>query len=137
MVPPDGVKGGIRRGRPRLRGEATIKPRLLHSPSPDTLKPSSPGSRKGKKRVLFVCIGNACRSQMAEAFARAYGSDVLSAHSAGLAPAGAVPPLTRQVLNERNIPVEGQYPKGYRGATTRYLLAIGAPTDSTFRKPRH
>ena len=44
------------------------------------------------KRVLFVCIGNACRSQMAEAFARAYGSDVLVASSAGLFPAKAVPP---------------------------------------------
>ena len=37
--------------------------------------------------VLFVCIGNSCRSQMAEAFARAYGRDVLVAASAGLAPA--------------------------------------------------
>ena len=40
-----------------------------------------------KTRVLFVCIGNACRSQMAEGFARAYGSDVLVPASAGLAPA--------------------------------------------------
>ena len=36
-----------------------------------------PRQRQRKKRVLFVCIGNSCRSQMAEAFARAYGSDVL------------------------------------------------------------
>ena len=39
------------------------------------------------KRVLFVCIGNSCRSQMAEGFARAYGSDVMAPASAGLAPA--------------------------------------------------
>ena len=37
-----------------------------------------------KKRVLFVCIGNACRSQMAEGFARAYGTDVLIPASAGV-----------------------------------------------------
>jgi arsenate reductase len=69
-------------------------------------------SAAGKKRVLFVCIGNACRSQMAEAFARAYGSDILTVHSAGLAPATLLPPLTRQVLSEKNIPTEGQFPKG-------------------------
>jgi arsenate reductase len=66
---------------------------------------------KTKKRVLFVCIGNACRSQMAEAFAKAYGSDVLIVQSAGLAPAVSMPPLTRQTLSEKNIPSEGQFPK--------------------------
>jgi arsenate reductase (thioredoxin) len=66
---------------------------------------------KTKKRVLFVCIGNACRSQMAEAFAKAYGSDVLIVQSAGLAPAFSMPPLTRQTLSEKNILSEGQFPK--------------------------
>ena len=66
---------------------------------------------KAKKSVLFVCIGNACRSQMAEAFARAYGADTLIVHSAGLAPASGLPPLTRQTLSEKNISCEGQFPK--------------------------
>jgi len=35
------------------------------------------------KKVLFVCIGNVCRSPMAEAFANHYGNDVLIAKSAG------------------------------------------------------
>ena len=39
-------------------------------------------TRANKKRVLFVCIGNACRSQMAEAFARTLGSDVMIPASA-------------------------------------------------------
>ena len=95
MVPPRGIRGD----RPRLRGDKTLKPRL---------------NKPAKKRILFVCIGNACRSQMAEAFARAYGSDVLSAHSAGLAPAVGLPPLTRRVLAEKHIPTEGQFPKGLR-----------------------
>jgi arsenate reductase (thioredoxin) len=64
-----------------------------------------------KKRVLFVCIGNSCRSQMAEAFARRYGSDVLEAESAGVYPAPMVAPLTGQVLKERNIGIEGHFPK--------------------------
>jgi arsenate reductase len=64
-----------------------------------------------RKRVLFVCIGNACRSQMAEAFARRYGSDVLTAASAGLMPASSVPRLTHDVMREKNIALEGHYPK--------------------------
>ena len=77
-----------------------------------TPKPPVARSEKAKKRVLFVCIGNACRSQMAEAFARSYGSDILTVRSAGLAPAANVPPLTRRVLTEKNVPSEGQFPKG-------------------------
>ena len=65
----------------------------------------------GKRRVLFVCIGNSCRSQMAEAFARHYGSDVLEAESAGVYPAAMVAPLTGQVLRQRNIGIEGHFPK--------------------------
>jgi arsenate reductase (thioredoxin) len=63
------------------------------------------------KRVLFVCIGNACRSQMAEAFARAQGSDVLVASSAGLFPARAVPPDTLRAMKEKNLDLSGQAPK--------------------------
>jgi arsenate reductase (thioredoxin) len=68
-------------------------------------------SEAGKRRVLFVCIGNSCRSQMAEGFARKYGSDVMEALSAGTAPASIVQPLTQQVMEEKNISLDGQYPK--------------------------
>ena len=42
------------------------------------------------KKVLFLCVGNSCRSQIAEGFARYYGNDILEAHSAGTMPAPAV-----------------------------------------------
>lgn len=61
-----------------------------------------------KKRVLFVCIGNSCRSPMAEGFARAYGSDVLEAASAGLAPAMVVQPQTRKVMRDKSIPLDDE-----------------------------
>ncbi len=64
-----------------------------------------------KTRVLFLCIGNACRSPMAEGFARTYGADVLHAQSAGLAPALAVAPLTHHVMLEKNIDLGDCYPK--------------------------
>lgn len=65
-----------------------------------------------KKRVLFVCIGNSCRSQMAEAFARAYGADIMEAQSAGVSPATYIAPLTRQTLGERNLNIDAHFPKG-------------------------
>jgi protein-tyrosine-phosphatase len=56
-------------------------------------------------------VGNACRSQMAEAFARVYGSDVIEAWSAGLAPALAVPPDTIRAMDEKNIDIRAHFPK--------------------------
>jgi arsenate reductase len=49
---------------------------------------------------------------MAEGFARSYGSDVIAAHSAGLAPAVSVAPLTRTVMLEKNIDIGDAFPKG-------------------------
>jgi arsenate reductase len=67
-----------------------------------------------KKRVLFVCIGNACRSQMAEGFARALGSDVMIPASVGLAPALAVAPSTIRAMEERSIDLRDHFPKSLR-----------------------
>lgn len=64
-----------------------------------------------KTKVLFVCIGNACRSQMAQAFARVYGKDVIEAESAGLAPAVMIPEVTHWVMRERGINLDEQFPK--------------------------
>jgi arsenate reductase len=61
--------------------------------------------------VLFLCIGNSCRSQIAEGFARAYGSDVMRPFSAGLAPADIVQPETKKVMLQKNINIDQQYPK--------------------------
>ena len=66
------------------------------------------------KRVLFVCVGNACRSQMAEAFARAYGGDVLVAASAGLMPASRVAPQTILAMAEKNLDLRDHFPKTIR-----------------------
>ena len=54
--------------------------------------------RTKKLRVLFVCIGNACRSPMAEAIAKREGADVLEASSAGLYPLGEIPDETQETL---------------------------------------
>ncbi len=62
-------------------------------------------------RVLFVCIGNAYRSQIAEAFARTLGRDLMVAESAGLMPVFELPKTTAQIMQEKGIDVSGQFPK--------------------------
>jgi protein-tyrosine-phosphatase len=62
-------------------------------------------------KILFVCIGNCVRSQMAEAFARVYGKDVIVASSAGMAPAGFIAGETIQVMLERGVSLDGQFSK--------------------------
>lgn len=61
-----------------------------------------------KGPILFVCVENAGRSQMAEAFARKHG---LEASSAGTVPAGRVNPMVAQVMQERGVDVSHGVPK--------------------------
>ncbi len=53
-----------------------------------------------KKRILFVCVENSNRSQMAEAFARMHGGDRVEAFSAGSRPSGKVNPTAVQFMCE-------------------------------------
>ena len=63
------------------------------------------------KRVLFLCIGNACRSPMAEGFANHYGKGWLTAYSAGSKPAGIIMPDTIDVMREKGIDITHQRSK--------------------------
>jgi protein-tyrosine-phosphatase len=53
-----------------------------------------------RKRVLFVCVENSNRSQMAEAFARIHGGDKVEAFSAGSRPSGKVNPRAIEFMRE-------------------------------------
>lgn len=53
------------------------------------------------KRVLFVCVENSNRSQMAEAFARIHGGEAVEALSAGSAPSGRINPKAVRFMAER------------------------------------
>ncbi len=67
-------------------------------------------------RVLFVSQANACRGQMAEAFARALGDDVMLAFSAGIWPAESVAEAARLAMAETAAPLfVDQIPKLLRG----------------------
>jgi len=78
-----------------------------------------------RTRVLFVCIGNSCRSQMAEAFARALGGDVMIPASAGLAPGWGIAPDTIRAMDEKSIVLRDHFPKSLRNlARIRYDLVV-------------
>ena len=72
--------------------------------------------------MLFVCIGNVCRSPMAEGFANCYGSDVLHAESCGLAPVPHVPSQGVIAMGEKNIDIS-------KHVSRRYDPAAGALAD--------
>ncbi len=63
------------------------------------------------KKILFVCVENAGRSQMAEAFFRKYVSKGFEAISAGTKPSAQVNPIVLQAMKEIGIDIENQTPK--------------------------
>lgn len=63
-------------------------------------------------KILYVCIGNSCRSPMAEAMTRSLGGDRVEARSAGLAPLGWIAEPTIAVLEARGFSTDGLSSKG-------------------------
>ncbi len=63
-------------------------------------------------RILFVCVENAGRSQMAEAFAKRWAPAGLEVYSAGSRPAASVHPIVAQVLREVGLEIGRNRPKG-------------------------
>ena len=67
------------------------------------------------KRVLFVCVENSNRSQMAEAFARIHGGAEVEAHSAGSRPSGRVNPKAVAAMKEVGYDLTTHHSKGLDG----------------------
>jgi protein-tyrosine-phosphatase len=63
------------------------------------------------KKILFVCVENAGRSQMAEAFADHYGKGTVEASSAGIMLAQTVNPMVVAVMKEKGIDISKNKPK--------------------------
>src|SRR6267154_409602 len=94
--------------------------------------------KDGRTKVLFVCIGNACRSPMAEAIARLDAPDAIEAFSAGLAPLGFVVGLTKQTLMRNGYGVEGLESKGISPEVWEQADIVinisGRPREQAFRE---
>ena len=67
-------------------------------------------------KILFLCTGNSCRSQMAEAWIKKLKSDVIDAYSAGTAPKG-VDPMAVKAMAEVGIDISG-----YRSKSTAEFM---------------
>ncbi len=65
-----------------------------------------------KKRIVFVCVQNASRSQMAQGFAEALGKGRVEVYSAGSRPSSHINPLAIEVMKEKDIDLSGRRPKG-------------------------
>src|ERR1051325_2796410 len=77
------------------------------------------GSRAKEKTVLFVCVENAARSQMAEGFFRKYAPEGYLAISAGTMPAAPINPVAIQVMREIDIDISEQKSKIITGDMIR------------------
>ena len=79
-----------------------------------------------KRKVLFLCTGNSCRSQMAEAIVNARLGDAWEAYSAGTRPAGYVHPLALRALAEIGIGHEGRskHADEYRGVPFELVVTV-------------
>ncbi len=64
-------------------------------------------------RVLFVCVANAGRSQMAEAFLKGMACGAVQVSSAGSEPGDDIHPVVRQAMREKGYDLAGQRPKGF------------------------
>lgn len=77
-------------------------------------------------RILVLCTGNSCRSQIAEGFFRHYGGSNVEVYSAGLTPKG-VHPIAIQVMKEIGIDISGQtsnHLNEYLGLKFDYIITV-------------
>ena len=83
---------------------------------------------KEKLKILFVCVENARRSQMAEGFANTFGRGKLEVYSAGSRPSSQIDPLVIEVMKEKGIDLTAKRPKGLNDLPPiemDYLITMG------------
>lgn len=80
------------------------------------------------KRILFVCVENSCRSQMAEGYANYFGKGEIEVYSAGSNPSGKVNDLAIKVMNEDGIDISRARSKGFKDLPVErfdYAVSMG------------
>ncbi|HEY5803618.1 MAG TPA: arsenate reductase ArsC [Lysobacter sp.] len=90
------------------------------------------------KRVLFVCVENANRSQMAEAFARIHGGDAVEALSAGSRPSGVINPKAIRFMSELGYDLGGHDSKSLDqvGGEFDAVITMGCGDDCPWIQAR-
>jgi protein-tyrosine-phosphatase len=91
--------------------------------------------------LLFVCVENSGRSQMAEGFARTLGQGRVATYSAGSRPSGSVHPSAIRFMAEKGIDLDSQRSKGLDdlppGVTWDYLVTMGCGDACPHLPARH
>ena len=86
-------------------------------------------NRKEKEiKIVFVCVENARRSQMAQGFAEALGQGKIEVYSAGSRPSSSIDPLVIQVMKEKGIDLSSKRPKSLNELPSTemdYLVTMG------------
>ena len=87
------------------------------------------------KKILFVCVENSCRSQIAEGFAKTLGKGIVAAYSAGSRPSGVVNPNAIKVMKEAGIDISYQISNGFNDLPTKefdYAITLGCQDTCPF-----
>jgi protein-tyrosine-phosphatase len=90
-------------------------------------------------RVLYFCIENASRSQIAEALTTLLSADGVEAYSAGSEPAGAIDPSAVEVMRELGYDMSGQVPKSLDELPEvefDYVITLGCGDERPMVKAR-
>jgi len=85
-------------------------------------------SKRGLKKIVFICVENARRSQMAQGFAEVFGGEKVEVYSAGSIPSSQIDPIVIEVMKEKGIDVSGRRPKGLNELPPiemDYLITMG------------
>lgn len=93
-----------------------------------------------KKHVLFVCVENSNRSQMAEAFARLHGSDTVEAHSSGSRPSGVVNPKAVAAMKDKGVDLTTHRSKGLNELPSvewEHVITMGCGDECPFLPAKH
>ena len=85
-------------------------------------------SKRGLKKIVFICVENARRSQMAEGFANTFGQGKLEVYSAGSRPTLKIDPMVIEVMKEKGIDLSDSQPKSLNDlplVEMDYLITMG------------
>lgn len=92
------------------------------------------------KKILFVCIENSCRSQIAEAFAKIHGKGKVEAFSSGSRPSGKVNEKAIFVMKELGYDLSKHNSKSvneFRNVNFEYVITMGCGDECPFIPAKH
>jgi protein-tyrosine-phosphatase len=90
--------------------------------------------------ILFVCVENSCRSQLAEAFAKIYGQGVIQAYSSGSRPSGTVNPKAIESMQELGYDLTQHSSKSLTEIPTieyEYAITMGCGDECPMVQAKH